>query len=737
VSLSVSGSTLAEVLAALDTGPISAGIQIYSGTRPPEGGLPGTSVLLTRISLQKPAGTISGGLLTLLQLEKGLVLASGTATWARVVTSNDEYVFDGNVGLIASSAPFKLDTLGLLTGSTVAMTTGAITLTAVTPPTLSGTDLVFTTPRVTTQPVNLVFNDTTASVPDLQATAILLWSANVERPLTSSTTSRYQPGKVSRSATTSRYQPSPLTSAPRTQRYQEGQRRSSQSLDRYQVAYSIKNDKRTRYQEGQEIRSHLGNKYQEALNIKPLMLRVRFNSATAKSSATINRYQEADAGKRVYSTSRFQEGRLLSLPLAERYQEALKLVLELANRYQEGIPPPPGIHPPIDVSPIDERCYIPPRGDQVHLVFEQLRAATDVDLVFSCERAEEIITVPPIPGLVVVPEQGVYLVTNNTSLRKVTGNISLPCFSATIGIDYQSWAWNLSANLPANLLSILQPATPGDPVEIEATVNGIVFRFLIDKISRSRSFGDAAISITARSLTAELDAPISAEMSFTNASARTAQQLMGDVLTQNSVPIGWTVNFTLGDWSIPAGVWNHQGARISALNAIAAAAGGYIQPDPALRTINVLPKYPLLPRDWNTITPDYQLPTSVVVTEGIEWRNVAPYNRVFVSGISTGVLAQATIDGTAGDLAAPMVTDALITTSFAARQRATSVLGATGPMADVTLSLPVLPLTGIIMPGKFVLYMDGTTPRLGIARSTSIQINSPEVIQSITLETHL
>lgn len=55
---------------------------------------------------------------------------------------------------------------------------------------------------------------------------------------------------------------------------------------------------------------------------------------------------------------------------------------------------------------------------------------------------------------------------------------------------------------------------------------------------------------------------------------------------------------------------------------------------------------------------------------------------MFVSGQDVGVLGQVTRAGTAGDVLAPMVVDALITEAAAARQR--GVVGA----GSVTVALP-------------------------------------------------
>ena len=98
------------------------------------------------------------------------------------------------------------------------------------------------------------------------------------------------------------------------------------------------------------------------------------------------------------------------------------------------------------------------------------------------------------------------MVLNNASLRRVDGNIALPTFSMTLGLDADSWTWSFSASLPGRALSDLEPASSGAPVEVEALINGVAFRALVESIERSREFGKSDLRITGRGKTALLDA---------------------------------------------------------------------------------------------------------------------------------------------------------------------------------------------------------------------------------------
>ncbi|WP_051675763.1 hypothetical protein [Polaromonas glacialis] len=343
---------------------------------------------------------------------------------------------------------------------------------------------------------------------------------------------------------------------------------------------------------------------------------------------------------------------------------------------------------------------------------------------------------PVIPGTVIVPLLRTYVTINSITLRRVDGDMAIPAYAFQMSLDVESWTWSWSASVPADALPLVQPGSDGEPVEVEALVNGVPYRLYAEGVSRQRQFGQARIAVKGRGKAAMLDAPYAPSLNFGNLQARTAQQLMTDVLTVNGVGIGWAVDWNLTDWLVPGSTWTAQGAYIAAITAIAQAAGGYVQPHNTAQTLRILPRYPAAPWEWGSVTPDVELPSAVVSVEGIDWTRKADYNRVFVSGVANGVLGQVTRAGTAGNSVAPMVTDALITHADAARQRGLAILSDTGQQARVTLTVPVLSETGLIKPGQFVRYLDGGQSRLGLVRSTSLAWSRPKLRQTIAVETH-
>lgn len=339
-------------------------------------------------------------------------------------------------------------------------------------------------------------------------------------------------------------------------------------------------------------------------------------------------------------------------------------------------------------------------------------------------------------GTVIVPIRKAYMVRNEITLVRVDGALSIPMHTFGMSLDADSWTWQWSATLPATALALVLPGGDREPVEVQATVNGIPFRLMVEQISKPREFAIHRVNVSGRGLAAVLDDPYAPVLNHGNTSARTAQQLMNDALMLNGVPIGWDVDWRITDWLVPGNVWTHQGTYMAALRDIAEAAGAYIQPHDTERTLQVLARYPHMPRDWTLDMADIELPAGVGAMENIEWVRKPSYDRVHVSGTTAGAVYEVNLTGGAGLLSAPMVTHPLITHVDAGRQRGIAVLADTGLQQPVTLRMQVLEESGLIKPGMYVRYPVDGAMRLGLVRSTSVEWDRPALRQTITLETH-
>lgn len=334
-----------------------------------------------------------------------------------------------------------------------------------------------------------------------------------------------------------------------------------------------------------------------------------------------------------------------------------------------------------------------------------------------------------------IPLLKVYLVSNDVHLIRISDSLELPTFAMSVAIDADNWGWEFSAELPADQLANVQP--DAEPVEVEAQINTITWRFLVEQIRRTRSFGRSRINISGRSLAARLNAPYVGPVNRKNTMDLNATQILDDLLTENGVPIGWTIDWQLEDWLVTAGAWAHAGTYLEGVKQVAEAAGAIIQADRTSQTLHLLHRYPVAPWDWSSAGPAYVVPEAIITTEGVEWLEKPPYNAVFVSGESLGILGHVTRSGTAGDIAAQMVVHPLVTAQAAARQRGLSILGDTGKQQRLELSMPFDPVNygiGLMTPATLIEY--GPDALRGMVRATRIEAKRGSVRQTISLETH-
>lgn len=572
-------------------------------------------------------------------------------------------------------------------------------------------------------------NDATLAVtlPGLRLEAVGAFASNTERPVVGHSAHRHQDGAA-------------LT-AGRSQASGRGQSPPSGTEARHEVATPLGGGVAAAHQAGAGVAQGTGTRHTEADPLRAGMrhahgtmlrgsrpsVRTGHTEADPLRTSAMSSHQERYRDRRPAVGTRHTEADPLRASVRSGAGAGRSLGLRRRTRHQEAMRPPAGRYAPPGVVPPFDPCYLP----DPHLLFVEARA-TDGALLFRCERHG----LPPVATLV-IPIRSLYMVTNNLSLTRVLDGAVVPSNSARIAVDVESWTWSFSAELPGSALPLVD-AEPGDPTELLLSINGMPFRVMAESLRRSRRFGSSELTISGRGRSAALGAPFAAERSFSAATARTAQQLAEEALLINGVPSGWNLDWRLTDWLVPGGAWVRTGTPIDAIQAIAAAAGGYVQPHPTSQTLLILPRYAELPRDWAALTPDLELPAAVVTVEGIEWINRPAYNRVFLAGGAMGgILGDVRLDGSAGDLAAPMVQDALITDAAAARQRGRAILGDTGRQARVTLRVPALTELGLVSPGKLLRYADGQITRLGLVRSVQLEASHAQAWQTMGVETHV
>ena len=608
------------------------------------------------------------------------------------------------------------------------------------------TSLIFSAAPITGLPVHLVFGDEPAAevpsigvyvegvfnlaagdIADLTGTIAFDYFSGTERPDVGEVRAVYQDATKAQEPLRGVWQDNQPIVEHWANHWQDAAPLEASLRGVWQDQERLRSDSTSHYQEAAPLQSDLASVFQDQIRLRNDAWS-RFQEALGVQSARTSGFQDTLNDRRNSTAGRFQDAVGYLNSILDAYQDAVRYGEALGVRYQDAMPPPAGIwiRPPV---PGPDPCYLPELP--VHLVFSEAHVDA-AHLVFICERHGG----PTPGGTVVVPVKEVYLVINSAVLIRVEGGAIIPTTSMSMSLDVDSWTWSFSASVPGYALPDIEPED-GVPVAVQATINGVPYRFVVESISRERTFGLSDLRIGGRGRAAVLDAPYAPVMTFRNEFARTAEQIMNDILTDNGVPLGWDVEWNPDDWNVPAGVFNHQGSYITALNSVVGSISAYLQPHNTDEVLRVLSRYPVAPWEWAGVTPDFELPSAVMSRESIEWRDKPRYNRVYVMGQQAGVNGRVTRAGTAGDYLAPSIVDPLITQAAAARQRGIAVLSDTGRIATVGLRLPVLAETGIIKPGSFVRYTDGGIERIGLTRSVQVEVGLPAIWQTLGVETHV
>lgn len=555
------------------------------------------------------------------------------------------------------------------------------------------------------------------------ASVVLQWDANVSRGARSSLRTHWQEAAPVASSLRSAWQDSDSISVGHIARWHLARPRHTMLRTHWQATTPYRGALLSRWEQGTVARRALQSGWQETTPRRAAVI-ARWQQAAPARNALRQHWQENTRLRNVLR-SHWQD----ATPIRGRFQTSFDtgqpVHVRLRSHWQEARKPPPGKWAGPVRPPDRPLCYDPARLGL--LVFDTAFSGSG-KLVFVCHRAGPD---PEPGGTIVVPPVRVRYVINETYLTRVADGARVPVVSMTVELDYKSWAWGLNAIVPAAAQGMLAPGRRDAPREVSAWINGTEIRFIIEEMDHDRVFGERNVRVSGRGRHAELDVM---QRSYSNTAPRTSLQLMQDVLTLNNVPVGYDLDYQQTPWVVPGGVFAHQGTYISALKRIAEAGGGYLRPHFNRPEFSVLPLWPRAP--WDAQVADIVIPAGAVTRESMRWVDKANYNQVWVCGQEQGHRGDVRRTGTSGDVPTQMVIDELITSPDAAQQRGLSILADTGLQREIGLSLPVLPATGIIVPGKYIDYEDGSTHYKGLVRSVSVRVDEGFVEQTISIQSH-
>jgi len=334
-------------------------------------------------------------------------------------------------------------------------------------------------------------------------------------------------------------------------------------------------------------------------------------------------------------------------------------------------------------------------------------------------------------AMLAVPIRRSYRVINSAALIRVSDSADIPVSNLTVSIDWESWCWTLSATLMNRTGYERVPAAPG---LVQATINGFVWRFVVDEVDYSRAFNDFGGQLTGRSPIALMAEPYSLAKSYWETSTKTAQQLMLQELLE-----GFSLSVSLPDWTVPERVFKYENLTpMEALIRIVKSCGGKVYAHKTDQTIYAVPKWPRKPWDWLSSPATITLPSSYTLKENLKQQEGFEYEAIMVSGgVDSGIVAICKRAATGGLTHAPSVVDTLITHLDAAEPRAIQELADHWPMKSYTLELPLQATpagAGLIEPGTVLDFADGEDEGFrGLVVGVSISASWNSVQQTLEI----
>ena len=284
--------------------------------------------------------------------------------------------------------------------------------------------------------------------------------------------------------------------------------------------------------------------------------------------------------------------------------------------------------------------------------------------------------------------KGILILDHNIWLMRVSDSLNIPIMSGSVKIDIDSWLWQFNAVIPSRAAAkLVDPNVIGEPVEVQLTLDGYVWRFLIERVSEAYQYGEGAYSIYGRSVAAELDDPYSPKVT------KTFDELLSssDIISRELQDTGWTLTGNILEWNIPADVFSVTDmTKAKIIAEITKAIGGIFQAHPSNKELEFIYRFPTDPLSWEVDDPDEILHTGIILGQSIEAEPAPCYNYVIVSGKKDGVIVHVKRQNTLADIPAPIITDALITTENAGIQRGRNELNETGyNKIKSTIDLPL------------------------------------------------
>lgn len=294
----------------------------------------------------------------------------------------------------------------------------------------------------------------------------------------------------------------------------------------------------------------------------------------------------------------------------------------------------------------------------------------------------------------------VIFVSNSITLVSLTKDAEIKLFSGSIGIDNKSYCWTFDADI-----AYFETVEKGELLEF--TINGHKWRFIVDEVSSSQSFGDTSIKISGKSQALLLSYPFTGHRGYKYTNATSAYQIVQDEINRVG---GFSLDWQLIDshgWLVPQNVYSYTNyTPINAIQDVVSVAGGFVNADMSEKKLIVRSDFPVPAWQWHDLIPDIVIPSSLIWFISHSQSEKPSYNGVWISGDKAGgVMGFVKRQGTDGVATCDQVVHSLITDQSVAIHRGQCELSKAGITTEMQLTTPLHNDIGIVKPSDFVVVM--------------------------------
>ena len=237
-----------------------------------------------------------------------------------------------------------------------------------------------------------------------------------------------------------------------------------------------------------------------------------------------------------------------------------------------------------------------------------------------------------------IPDLRSYIVLN--TVTATIGGIVIDPIDFDFKCDMSGYCWqggiNISDGQYQKIRAKLDVERGNEPT-VTVNVNGALYSFIAEDITRNRKFVNYTYNLSGRSITARLGADYAHAQGGINGvdGGVIAQDLYASQIVQMQLAdTGITLNkWDVADWLIPANTYSVAGKTpLAVIGDIAKACGGFVYSDPVLPKLSILPRWRKSAWELATATPDLVVPTGVMSSISDKKRVNPRYNTVYLIG---------------------------------------------------------------------------------------------------------